>query len=53
MILVSSERGEAYAETNNSYGLATIQKEHVTIEAGAVIFNYVAKSGQERYGARR
>ena len=43
--------GEAYAEINNSYGLATIQKEHVTIEAGAVIFNYVAKSGQERYVA--
>ena len=43
--------GEAYAEINNSYGLATIQKEHVTIEAGAVIFNYAAKSGQERYVA--
>ena len=43
--------GEAYAEANNSYGLATIQKEHVTIEDGAVIFNYVAKSGQERYVA--
>ncbi len=42
--------GEAYAE-NNSYGLATIQKEHVTIEDGAVIFNYAAKSGQERYVA--
>jgi DNA topoisomerase I len=43
--------GEAYAEANNSYGLATIQKEHVTIESGAVIFNYLAKSGQERYVA--
>ena len=43
--------GEAYAETNNSYGLATIQKEHVSIENGSVIFNYVAKSGQERYVA--
>jgi DNA topoisomerase I len=43
--------GESYAESNNSYGLATIQKEHVTIEGGAVIFNYVAKSGQERYVA--
>jgi DNA topoisomerase I len=43
--------GEAYAEVNNSYGLATIQKEHVQIETGAVIFNYVAKSGQERYVA--
>jgi DNA topoisomerase IB len=43
--------GEAYAEANNSYGLATIQKEHVSIEDGSVIFNYVAKSGQERYVA--
>ena len=43
--------GEAYAETNNSYGLATIHKEHVSIEAGSVIFNYIAKSGQERYVA--
>jgi DNA topoisomerase IB len=43
--------GEAYAEANNSYGLATIQKEHVSIENGSVIFNYVAKSGQERYVA--
>jgi DNA topoisomerase I len=43
--------GEAYAETNNSYGLATIHKEHVSIEDGSVIFNYVAKSGLERYVA--
>jgi DNA topoisomerase IB len=43
--------GEAYAEANNSYGLATIHKEHVSIESGSVIFNYVAKSGQERYVA--
>jgi DNA topoisomerase I len=43
--------GEAYAEANNSYGLATIHKEHVSIENGSVIFNYVAKSGQERYVA--
>jgi DNA topoisomerase I len=43
--------GEAYAEANNSYGLATIHKEHVSVENGSVIFNYVAKSGQERYVA--
>ena len=43
--------GEAYAEANNSYGLATIQKQHVSIEAGTVVFDYVAKSGQERYVA--
>jgi len=41
--------GEAYAESNNSYGLATIKKDHVSIDNGSVIFNYVAKSGQERY----
>jgi DNA topoisomerase I len=43
--------GEAYAETNNSYGLATIQTEHVSIEGSTVVFDYVAKSGQERYVA--
>jgi DNA topoisomerase I len=43
--------GEAYAEANNSYGLATIQKEHVSIKGRTVIFEYVAKSGQERYVA--
>ena len=43
--------GEAYAETNNSFGLATIQKEHVTVSGGEVVFDYVAKSGQERYVA--
>ena len=40
--------GEAYAEANNSYGLATIRKEHVTLERSTVTFEYVAKSGQER-----
>ena len=43
--------GEAYAEENNSYGLATIRKEHVSIEGGTVVFDYIAKSGQERYVA--
>jgi DNA topoisomerase IB len=43
--------GEAYAEANNSFGLATIQKQHVTVHGGEVIFDYVAKSGQERYVA--
>ena len=52
LILVSS--GSAVRRTrraNNSYGLATIHTEHVSIEAGSVIFDYVAKSGQERYVA--
>jgi DNA topoisomerase-1 len=43
--------GEAYAEANHSYGLATVRKEHVSIEGDSVIFDYVAKSGQERYVA--
>ena len=43
--------GEAYAEANQSFGLATIRKEHVSIERGCVVFDYVAKSGQERYVA--
>ena len=43
--------GEAYAEANNSYGLATIQKEHVSIQGRTVVFDYVAKSGKERYVA--
>lgn len=40
--------GETYAEQNGSYGLATIEKKHVRIESGSVVFEYVAKSGQER-----
>ena len=40
---------EEYAETNDSYGLATIRKEHVTLEGdGVVKFDYPAKSGQRR-----
>jgi DNA topoisomerase-1 len=43
--------GEAYAEANNSFGLATIRKEHVSIDNRSVVFDFVAKSGQERYVA--
>jgi DNA topoisomerase-1 len=39
---------EDYAEQNDSYGLATILKSHVSIERDAVRFDYVAKSGQRR-----
>jgi DNA topoisomerase I len=39
---------EDYAEQNDSYGLATILKSHVSIEPQAVRFDYVAKSGQRR-----
>ena len=43
--------GETYAEANHSFGLATIRKEHVTVENRTVVFDFVAKSGQERYVA--
>jgi DNA topoisomerase IB len=40
--------GETYAEENESYGLATIRREHVTVKGGEVIFDFPAKSGQRR-----
>jgi DNA topoisomerase I len=39
---------EGYAEENQSYGLATIQKKHVTIKDDEVIFDYRSKSGSRR-----
>ena len=41
--------GEVYAETNESYGLATMRKEHVKLTDRMVIFEYIAKSKKERY----
>jgi DNA topoisomerase IB len=40
--------GEQYAEDNGSYGLATIEKQHVHVAGDEVVFDYPAKSGQER-----
>ena len=40
--------GEEYAESNGSYGLATLQKRHVRIRGDVVHFDYDAKSGQHR-----
>lgn len=40
--------GEAYAEENESYGLATIRREHVTVSGGEAVFDFPAKSGQRR-----
>lgn len=40
--------GEQYAEENESYGLATLLCEHVTLRRGAVAFDYPAKSGVRR-----
>jgi DNA topoisomerase IB len=43
---------EEYAVTNESYGLATIRKEHVSLEAdGTMVFDYPAKSGRRRIQA--
>ena len=40
--------GESYAEEHGSYGLATIRRNHVDIDGSEVVFEYVAKSGQDR-----
>ena len=40
--------GEEYAEANESYGVATVLREHVSISDGEVIFDFPAKSGQRR-----
>jgi DNA topoisomerase IB len=39
---------EEYAETNESYGLATIQREHVSLEGEEIVFDFPAKSNQRR-----
>jgi DNA topoisomerase-1 len=41
--------GEDYAESNDSYGLATMRQEHVTLSEPDIIrFEYPSKSGQQR-----
>lgn len=40
--------GEQYAEENESYGIATLLREHVTVRNNAVEFDYPAKSGVRR-----
>ena len=42
---------EDYAERNESYGLTTMLREHVTIGEREVIFDFPAKSGQRRVQA--
>ena len=39
---------EQYAEQNESYGLATMRRDHVTCSAGVLTFDYRAKSGKQR-----
>jgi DNA topoisomerase IB len=40
--------GESYAEANGSFGLATILKSHVRMLHGALMFEFLAKSGQQQ-----
>ncbi len=40
--------GEEYAESNGSFGLATLQKRHVRVRGDVVHFDFDAKSGQHR-----
>ena len=41
--------GEDYAEQNQTYGLATMQKRHVTVgEGGLITFDYEAKGGKQQ-----
>jgi DNA topoisomerase I len=42
---------EDYAEQNESYGLATMLKCHVSLSDGLLIFDYPAKSGQRKVQA--
>ncbi|MGZ6793753.1 MAG: DNA topoisomerase IB [Mycobacteriales bacterium] len=39
---------EQYASRNQTYGLATMRKEHVTVTGDTVTFDYTAKSGKHR-----
>jgi DNA topoisomerase IB len=39
---------EDYAEQNETYGLATLQRRHVRIDGDAIVFEYEAKGGAER-----
>jgi DNA topoisomerase IB len=39
---------EDYAVTNETYGLATMRKEHVTLDGETIRFDYPAKSGKRR-----
>jgi DNA topoisomerase-1 len=39
---------EDYAEENDTYGVATMLKRHVTVDGDQVVFDYEAKGGQRR-----
>jgi DNA topoisomerase I len=39
---------EQYAEENETYGLATLRKRHVSFDRGLIVFSYEAKNSQQR-----
>jgi DNA topoisomerase-1 len=39
---------EVYAEENESFGLATVRREHLTLKRNEAVFDFPAKSGQRR-----
>lgn len=40
--------GEEYTQAHNTFGLATIRREHVTVRGDSVIFEYAAKGSLDR-----
>lgn len=40
--------GEKYAELDHHYGVTTLEKRHVRVTRGGLLFDYVAKWGKER-----
>ncbi|HEX4519112.1 MAG TPA: hypothetical protein VH063_05975 [Gaiellaceae bacterium] len=40
--------GEEYADENGSYGLATLERRHVTLDHGAIVFDYEGKTGRRQ-----
>lgn len=40
--------GEEYAEENESFGVATVRREHVSRQGDELVFDFPAKSGQRR-----
>ncbi|MGH8889226.1 MAG: DNA topoisomerase IB [Acidothermaceae bacterium] len=40
--------GEAYADEHNTYGLATLRKDHVSFDGDAMVFDYEAKGSVHR-----
>jgi DNA topoisomerase-1 len=40
--------GERYAELDHHYGVATLEKRHVTVGRGGAVFDYIAKEGKRR-----